>query len=164
MKNLYAAAAECIHELEVLDIKIGNLTDITVNYRAEGRWGQCKKRGSVYSININHRLLFDDVPDLALKETLLHELIHTCDNCMTHTGEWLRLVNKVNAYYGYNIKRTESAAEKGITEEQQTRGRKTIQCKCKKCGKIVNRFRECEFTKHPYLYTHSKCGGSFERI
>ena len=39
-----------------------------------------------------------------------------------------------------------------------------IQCRCKRCGYIIERTSNCKFTRHPDLYTHRHCGGHFERI
>lgn len=63
--------------------------------------------------------LREDTDIDGLKNTIIHELLHTCKGCMKHTGEWKQLAEKVNRYYGYNIKRCDSADEKGISEEQK---------------------------------------------
>lgn len=91
---------------------------------------------------------------------------------MKHTGEWKQLAEKVNRYYGYNIKRCDSADEKGISEEQKEKiqteraaARKVkyiFKCTC--CGQKVERCRESKFTKYPELYRCAVCHGKFERI
>lgn len=96
-------------------IKIKNFKII----RAKKRWGQCRKIGNNYIIEVNQILLREDTDIDGLKNTIIHELLHTCKGCMKHTGEWKQLAEKVNRYYGYNIKRCDSADEKGISEEQK---------------------------------------------
>lgn len=97
-----------------------------------------------------------------------------CGNvgCMKHTGEWKQLAEKVNRYYGYNIKRCDSADEKGISEEQKEKIQKERTAtrkvkyifKCTCCGQKVERCRESKFTKYPELYRCAVCHGKFERI
>lgn len=88
-----------------------------------------------------------------------------------YNGEWKQLAEKVNRYYGYNIKRCDSADEKGISEEQKEKiqteraARKVkyiFKCTC--CGQKVERCRESKFIKYPELYRCAVCHGKFERI
>lgn len=146
MKDLQMIATECIRDLNAIGIYPHcKAQDFSVNTRAKQRWGQCKKRGDKYSINISNRLLYDDISDIATKTTVMHELLHSCDNAMEHKHEWLRLANKVNQAYGYNIKRCTSASEK-MTDEQIKRynkpveHKKTYVCKCNDCGKIIGKY------------------------
>lgn len=49
------------------------------------RWGQCTcLGGNNYAISINVILLRDDTNIDGLKNTIIHELLHTCPNCMKH--------------------------------------------------------------------------------
>lgn len=146
MKDLQMIATECIRDLNAIGIYPHcKAQDFSVNTRAKHRWGQCKKRGDKYSINISNRLLYDDISDIATKTTVMHELLHSCDNAMEHKHEWLRLANKVNQAYGYNIKRCTSASEK-MTDEQIKRynkpveHKKTYVCKCNDCDKIIGKY------------------------
>lgn len=92
-------------ELENIGIKCGNVIKIDVNTRSKKCWGQCRKIGNNYIIEVNQILLREDTDIDGLKNTIIHELLHTCKGCMKHTGEWKQLAEKVNRYYGYNIKR-----------------------------------------------------------
>ena len=52
-----------------------------------------------------------------LKNTIIHELLHTCVGCMNHKAKWKFYADKVNRAYGYDdIKRTSTADEKGVKE------------------------------------------------
>lgn len=169
-KKLQEVYLECIEEMNAIEIPFRRITDISVNYRAKSRWGQCCKRydglGICFEININADLLHDDAPVKALKETIIHEILHTCPECFCHTGEWKRLADLVNDCYGYNVKRTNTAEEKGMDtfyKQHDELARKptwkyTI-C-CAKCGKVLaKRQRSCDMVKHPMFYTHTVCGG-----
>lgn len=80
--------------------------------------GQCRYRNGSYTINISCRLLEESVPREILKQTVLHEILHTCKNCMNHKTEWKEVANQVNRAYGYNIKRCTSAEELGLQDVQ----------------------------------------------
>lgn len=41
----------------------------------------------------------------SVMNTLLHELIHTCPDCIGHDAKWRKHAAKANAAYGYDIKR-----------------------------------------------------------
>ena len=168
MRNVNVIAIECMRELENIGIQCGNVISFEVNTRAKKRWGQCRKIGNDYIISINHILLRDDTDINGLKNTIIHELLHTCKGCMSHTGEWKRLAEKVNKYYGYDIKRCDSSNDKGISEaarEQITTTRKIkYKFRCMGCGQEIGRCKESKFVKYPEYYKCGRCGGSFERI
>ncbi len=172
MRDVNVIAIECMRELENIGIKCGNVIKIDVNTRSKKRWGQCRKIGNNYIIEVNQILLREDTDIDGLKNTIIHELLHTCKGCMKHTGEWKQLAEKVNRYYGYNIKRCDSADEKGISEEQKEKIQKERTAtrkvkfifKCTCCGQKVERCRESKFTKYPELYRCAVCHGKFERI
>ena len=169
MKDLQKYFKECIDELDVIGIPYGNITEVAVNYRAKSRWGQCKKVGKNYKININSDLLHDDASEKGLKETIIHEILHTCPRCMCHTGEWKRLASLVNGCYGYNIKRCNNAADKGMedfynnhTEITEARHMEyKYYFRCTGCGQIIKRKKESKFTKN---YTNYRCGACHGRI
>ena len=164
MKDLNAIANACMQKLDALDIRYGNIDRFDVNTRAKKRWGQCKaKPGRMYAININHRLLQDDVPMKAVEETVLHELIHTCEGCMDHGPRWKAIVAKVNRAYGYNIKRANSADEKMINYRPDETDIKYAVI-CTRCGHVVYRNRMSNFVRHPENYRCATCHGEFRRV
>lgn len=118
MKDLNYYFNEVKDEMDVIGIKYGDISSITVNTRAKRRWGQCKKVNNHFEINISNRLLKDDVPENALMNTIAHEILHTCKDCMNHGKQWQAMANLVNDCYSkYNIKRCNSSEEIGIKEE-----------------------------------------------
>ena len=175
-KRLEEVFNECIDEMNAIDIPFGKITEVTVNYRAKSRWGQCCKRydytvGTVYKININADLCHPDASERGLKETIIHEILHTCPDCMCHTGEWKRLADLVNDCYGYNVKRTNNADEKGMNDfykqhdELVRKPNWKYEIRCKSCGRVLGRRRKaCKLTMNPYRYRCSYCYGNIEVI
>lgn len=117
MKNLEEYAIRCMEELDAIGIEYGNIVEVKANTRAKKRWGQCKAIPGGYSINISVALLDERNNEQGLKETIIHELLHSCKGCMNHGEKWKRLAQKVNRAYGYNIKRCSSAEDKGVQSE-----------------------------------------------
>lgn len=114
MRDLYKVFVDCKNKLDALDIPYGKVAEITINRRAKKRWGQCRLIDGKYYINISEVLLREENSIRGLEETIIHELIHTCEGCMNHGPVWKAYVEIVNKAFGYNIKRTNSAYEKGI--------------------------------------------------
>ena len=164
MRDLNKVAKECMKELDAIGIKYGAITEFVVNTRAKKRWGQCRRVPGGFSINISIRLLDESVPIDGLKNTIIHELLHSCKNCQNHGEMWKRQAAKVNKYYGYGIKRCSSSEEKGVPEE--IREQKDIKHKfvCKDCGQVILRTRESRFTKNYESYACGRCGGTFSKV
>ena len=177
-KRLTEMYNECIKEMDAIDIPYGKIVEVTVNYRAKSRWGQCCRRyeegGIVYKININCDLCHPDASERGLKETIIHEILHTCPDCMRHTGEWKRLADLVNDCYRYNVKRCNSSEDKGMDDfyknhDRQGRPEKPVtwkyEIRCKCCGKIVGRkTRACKIIRYPQCYRCASCHGELEVI
>lgn len=154
MKDLKKLAAECEAELLSIGIHPGKINRWIVNTRAKCRWGQCVQYlPDLYNISIAERLLQDGVSDLAVKNTIIHELLHTVKGCHGHTGKWKILAQKVNLMLPqYNIKRTASCEEYGLDSASRS-NRYVIQCT--HCGQQYYRQRECKLTLHPEKF---RCG------
>lgn len=162
MRDLNKIAYECIDELNSIGIQHGKILRFEINTRAQKRWGQCRKTPYGFTINISYRLLGDDVDIMALKNTIMHEILHTCNGCLNHGSEWKRQADRVNRAYGYNIKRCTSAEEKGLEMVQTTKLIKH-QFVCERCGQVIRRQKESNFTKNYQYYTCGICGGSFKK-
>lgn len=166
MRDLQKIATECLKELDAIGIKYGKIVEFKVNTRAKKRWGQCKTISGGFSINISYVLLDENNSIDGLKNTIIHEILHTCKGCLNHGEMWKRQAAKVNKAYGYNIKRCSSADEKGVEVDDRKTEPKKIKhsFRCKTCGTVVNRTRESKFTKHYTHYRCGKCGGCFEKL
>lgn len=170
MRDLEKYALECMEELDKIGVEYGNIVEVVPNTRAMSRWGQCKKVPNGYSININAVLLDERNGVIGLKETILHELIHSCKDCLNHGAEWKMIADKVNKAYGYNIKRTSTAAEKFVSEETMPKKVKKSEresnyiIRCKRCNHMYHRTRASKLTKQPHLFRCGACGGELELI
>lgn len=101
---------EVIEELKPIFPEVTSIHYITIfNERAIKRYGQCKRIGpNHFEININKKFAqhckIEDV-----KNTIVHEILHSLPNGMTHKGAWLMYANKVNSLLPhYHITRTNS--------------------------------------------------------
>lgn len=156
MKDLMTYANKCMELLDNLKIPYGKINQWTINTRAKKRWGLCEQYigDRVFNIEISSRLLADEVTDVALETTILHELLHSCKGALNHGDTWQYYANKVNRAYGYNIKRCTSATEKGIEvvpEEHK------YAVECPKCGKVWYYDRLCKIVKTPNRFFCKKC-------
>lgn len=160
MKDFERLKQECLDEIADLGIETGQIKEWTINTRARSRWGQCKKnKDGTYSIQIADRLLVDDrIPEKACKETIIHELLHTCKDCMKHTGKWKAYAQEMNEEYGYNIKRTTSGNEKGVENYKPKRMSVKYVFTCGGCGATIYRKRMSKFTRYYRNYRCTRCG------
>ena len=92
---------ECIDNLDALNVPISK--DITFKTNTGfSRFGFCKKtpRGETqFVVSINK--WFED--DLGLKETIMHELVHTIDGCYNHGQMFHKYAEIINQEYNLNI-------------------------------------------------------------
>lgn len=146
MKNLYEAYSKCRAICFSLDIPIADSIKVEVNTRAKKRWGLCTNNGNGnYTVQIAERLLQDDVSEEATFNTLLHELLHTCPNCMNHGENWKHWADIINRTYPkYNIQRTTSCEEKGI---ESTNSLAKYIVTCDECGHHWYYMRNCGVIK-----------------
>lgn len=158
MRNVMDLYNECLSDIIDCGIKVGRVVSVTINTRAKRRWGQCVKLSNgTYTINISSRLLNEDVDIWAAKNTMAHEILHTVDGCMNHGPEWKRVANIVNSKYpNYNIKRTTSSEEKGISKSESYKFSLT----CKDCGKKYYYMKKCKAVQNYRIYTCGCCHGS----
>lgn len=160
MRDLQQYAARCCQMLDYLGIRYGKQITFEVNARAKTRLGICKKTGNRYVIEIAAALLDERTNEAELKNTLLHELLHTCRGCMKHTGKWKQLAERVNATYGMQIQRT--AAKDAVWLPEELRAQPKYRVMCKNCGTVYERFRMTEFVRHPEKYRCGKCRKQFD--
>lgn len=148
----------------------------TLRANATRAWGKCYRRFKLakpqYLIRVNQSLLDEtkSLSDEALMNTLIHEILHACAWSDGHTGRWLAFANKVKQEYGYDIKRTASAKEKGMSDEYiaeaflQHINKIKIKIVCEKCGYENLYCRESKFTRNYKGCRCDLCHGSLKRI
>ena len=168
MKNLDLFFERAMIDVEEAGIVPGNIVKVEINTRAKSRWGQAKYEKysydwnkCKYSINISSVLLDEHTPDYGLEETLIHEILHTCENCMDHKKTWNKYVDIMNKKYGYHIKRTDSPEDKGIDSKSEfyLKSAYKYRLTCKQCGKVYYRNRLDYDVKY---YSCNKCKGKLK--
>lgn len=144
MRNLQKVAIECMYELDCIGIPYGEIERFTINTRAKSRWGQCKGLlTGKFEININQDLLNENNSLEGLKNTIIHELLHSCEDCMNHGQKWQEMADRVNKAYGYNIKRCSSQSEKGVVEYTEKPIRYKYNVFCNQCKRHWKYKRMC---------------------
>lgn len=103
--------AECIELMKELGVPISD--SICPEVKLAGThsyYGRCNPKGSLkrftefdYYIEISGHTLQNT--EKSLKNTLIHELIHTVPDGLCHTGEWKKWAKYVSEKTGYNIQR-----------------------------------------------------------
>ncbi len=165
MSTLEPHIRECCHILDQLNIPYGKVRKWEINIRAKSRWGLCKQVGKgIFEISISARLLENPAAEQALKDTIVHELLHTVPGCFDHGTKWKRYAELVNRTYPqYTIKRTASPEEKGLQMEPPKRTTRYV-LQCTKCGTQFPRERLSEAVKHPENYRCGSCSGKLIRV
>lgn len=166
MRNLNTFAHKAMEQLDAIGIKYGRIVKFEVNTRAKKRWGQCKRTPEGYYININSVLLDERNSENGLMETIIHEILHTCNGCMNHGAEWQRLAEEVNRVYGYKVKRTNSAEEKGmdmalVTDMYKIAYKYALECT--NCHHVYQYARAGKVVKNPSRYRCGYCNSQLVR-
>ena len=164
MKDLEKLVRECQRDLLSVQILPGKVRHWHINTRAKARWGLCSKvaRG-LFDIQISAMLLQDGVDDQAVKDTIVHELLHTIPGCFKHTGKWKQYATTINTLLPhYHIKARSSYEGKGLGERHPATEYHYL-LKCIQCGAEVKRQRKSAVVEHPEKY-HCICGGRLIRI
>ena len=163
MKDLQKYYWECLDELSSINITPGNIKKVVVNYRSKNRWGLCKHEPDGHIIEISNRLLTDEVNEVALKNTIIHEILHTVEGTKGHKGLWKELAEKVNKELGYNIKRTTSSEEKGLSAPIEKINFPYI-ISCPHCGWKEGYQRNTKVIQFTEKYRCGKCKTKLIRI
>jgi len=130
---------------------------VILNYRAVSRFGCCRRQGGEYIIEVAARVA--EGPEKGCRETLAHELLHTCPGCQNHGARWKMYAGQMNEAYGYNIKRTATEQTMGTVQARPFR----YLLQCERCGAQLGRYRASSLTRHPERY-RCRCGGRLRQI
>jgi len=138
--------------------------------KATSWYGLCERNkihdGRMYNfrICISGYHLHND--ERSIRNTLIHELLHTCPGCQNHGLKWKTYANLVKGELGYDIRRC--GGDKGKSDalvtarkekrENYSQGYVLV---CKKCGSKHRRMRKSKAVLHPELY-RCHCGGELE--
>lgn len=154
MNDANALLSAVIAEARALNIPVARLIspEVVINRRAKMRFGCCRKDRLYWVIEISDRLL--EAPESICRETIAHEVLHTCRGCQNHQQKWKEYAAMMNLAYGYDIKRTGKAEDMGITRVKSAR----YALVCEKCGALITRTRRSKLIDNPDRY-RCKCGG-----
>lgn len=167
MKNLWKLYSECVTELIRINMDISDrITEVKPNGRLRTVLGKCKynRRTGNYSIEINTCLLTDEAETQAAKETIVHELIHTCPGCMNHGYEWKRRGDRVSRMLGYDVCRLrdiDTLNNWGVEVKQETYKYALV---CNDCGNQYKQKRWSKSLENPSKYRCGKCHGCLHTI
>jgi len=104
LDELYSILRECHREISDLGISVAPLGAISLMINnAKSSWGYCSRRGTRFTIKISRMTI--DLGLGAVRNTMIHELLHTVPNCMNHGAEWKRIAKMVDEAYGYTTSR-----------------------------------------------------------
>lgn len=129
---------------------------VRINRRAATRFGCCMKRQGRFIIELSERLLLSE--EIACRQTLAHEVLHTCPNCQNHQACWRTYAMAMNDHFGYSIRRTQSGEELGV----EPFGMPRYLLECQQCGAQLRRMRRSSLIDHPERY-RCRCGGTLLR-
>ena len=167
-QKLQRLAKESEKELRDIGLrdKLKKNITYTINYRAKCRFGQCCKKKD---INISSWLL-EVGTDEDIKDTIIHEILHTFEDTKGHNAKWQYYARYVNNRTDYHI--TRLANVDGIyARANKTRPRREVSYKyeitCTKCGRVFYRQKMTKRTFDSFTQrtmVHKYCGGNDFRI
>ena len=145
MNDCDALLREVMAEAAKLKIPFSDRIDpkVRINCRAATRFGCCIYKEGRYLIEVAQRVA--EGPERSCRETLAHELLHTCYGCRNHGKRWKSYAEKMNRAYGYAISRSSTSEEMGVGEARPFR----YLVRCQRCGMIFKRFRASKLPEHP---------------
>ena len=146
-------------ELISIGIPVSNRLEpeVRINTRARRRLGCCYYQSGRYWIEGSQAVLEDE--DL-LKQTLVHELLHTCPKCRDHGPKWKAYAQTVNEKLGYRIERTvKTETPAGSLRHEEIK----YILECQSCGAQIKRMRMSKAVKSPWRY-RCPCGGKLKRV
>lgn len=163
MKDLEKITEECKRKLRAINIPFDEEMTVIAQHVNNNTWGTCNKTKKI--IKVEPLLLDERIADAALENVLMHELLHSCEDCMCHTGIWKAYARKVNSTYGYNVK-TKDTYVQYMTEELQHEYafRSKYVFQCQGCGGFVRKDRMCDLVRHPEGWCCNRCKGNLKRV
>lgn len=158
-KELDQLMIQLHRELKGLGIPVAGrvLPQVKVNTRAKRRLGCCFCQGGQYWIEVSQAVLADEN---LLRQTLVHELLHTCPKCRNHGPQWKAYAQIVNEKLGYQIERTvKTETPSGPLRHEEIK----YILECQSCGAQIKRMRMSKAVKSPWRY-RCPCGGKLKRV
>ena len=115
--------------------------------------GTCRRINGNFSIRVSNNI----INEKDIRNTLMHEILHTIDGCFNHGNKFISCGNLINdCYYGYNIKRCNCVEKKEVEYKYRA--------VCNGCGQEIKRMKRSNFIKYMEHYKCGKCDGKFQLI
>ena len=159
MNDFDALLTEVIGQARAIQIPVSDRIEprVAVNRRAVTRFGCCRRTEEGFRIELAEGLLRAEAS--ACRQTLAHEVLHTCPGCRNHGTLWRAYAARMNAAWGYRITRTGNREELGV-EAPRSAPHLVV---CETCGRRFERFRASALVRHPERY-RCGCGGTLRRV
>lgn len=163
MKDLEKITKECKRKLEAINIPFNKNVVVKAGKLRTGAWGSYR----IYENMIILDPVFTDdrMQTFATENVLIHELLHSCNDCISHSGLWKYYARKVNRTYRYKITRCSDYKpymSKELLGEFMQRFKYVAQCEG--CGTYVTQVRISDFIRNMDNYRCRACKGKFKRI
>lgn len=169
-----------------VDICKKELDSIGIQYRTPDKWESSgrlkttlgytslrynnindKRKGiisSVPKIVISKRVLNDEYPERFLKETIIHELIHTLDGCNNHGKRFQHFAGKVRNELGYNVGTYASQEERELYYRMFEKKKREYSIECPECGYRWSYKIKCKTYKNAEHYFCPDCRVNLKRV
>lgn len=169
MKDLNRFYRECEEELTRINMDFSDkIVRVVVNGRLRTTLGVCNRSRMagffMFTIDINPALLADNVDDMEVKDTIIHEMLHTCPDCFDHGYEWKRRADRVNRMLGYHVSRTASRANLEAANVKVKREEFKYALECIECGSQYKYKRWGKALEMPSRYRCGKCHGDLKTV
>lgn len=154
--NLLEKAVKMVEDAGISPGKIEKNVRLS---KAKKTWGTCKKKHDTqtYEISIMEKLLESEEGSL---NTMIHEVLHTCEGCMNHGKTWKKYAEKIRRIYNIEITRTSS--RKGeLTLDLKNDSK--YHFKCESCNMDIFRTRKSKFTEN-YQNYRCRCRGKIVKV
>lgn len=169
MRDLLQYVNECTNELDLIGINYTLPKRWESSKRLTWKYGYCKislfrNKPTIEKIVISERLLDERIPEHILKDTIIHELIHTCDGCYDHGSKFQSIARQINNAYGYLIEtRVNDADHKIVSSIYKPKERK-YKISCPTCGKTWGYKIKSKAYKYPEKFICTKCKSKLVRV
>jgi len=131
-------------------------------FKSTKSWGRCHYNTETNESAIALNYVFEDKPEAA-RNTLIHEIAHSCAVGDHHGERWERAGNNIGKKWGIKVTRLNNYEDLGVQSISKL-GKYIV--KCKKCGHEYYHARMCGVVEHPEFYNCgcSGCHGELKRI
>ena len=160
---------EWVIKLRENNYPIGKNINKNLNWlNSYNSYGMCYYKDNEYHISISKYMT--EKSKKAVENTIIHELLHTINDCMDHGRLWKYYSRKIYNEFGYNIKRCggdKSKEDKNILlkirmSKIKNKPKYVVKCPC--CGRQWTFIRISKCVKNPENFDCLKCKHPLESV